>query len=558
MLVAGGMLFVCLALGLLTYRGPAPLGTDASGNVPSAGRMRQDLNVLLGDPPLQHSAGTIEGEAFLDRLERMLADRGAETKRIEIPFDLSKQDWHPSSRISLLPDDTTLKNLLASYPGTDPSLAPILIATHHDSCPWGPGAGDAGSAIVAMTEYARILGRNPPQRTTHFLFTDGEEFGLLGAHALYAHKALAISEPAFVLNFDARGTRGGVPMFETYQGNRAAVTTLINELAYPKITTSLAVLIYRSLPNATDFDVFQGNFGWAGFNFATIGGAEYYHTPQDVPANLSDRTLQHMGNHVASMHLALDPLSEEQLATFNGDDARRDAVFFDVFGIYVITIEPMTQLLLAAFSLCLIGLKTIRSSKARILRSIPRLFGLAVLVILASAIIGGISLLVLKMTPYRNLRYTPVDLQAGLVTVLLALIGTTLLVDKLLSRLFPTDTDLDFVAAVWLATSLLATIVAWLIPAGGYLLVFPSLIYAVAVNLPRLERLAAWLGWMSFCILLGPTLVLLVQAIGPWNQPIYAAIAGLLTIPMAAAWIGGQADRSIDNAVKSKVLAEAT
>ena len=227
------ILFLAMGAGLLRYRGPAPLDSDATTDRPSAARMRQTLGQLLGDPPQIHKTATAGGEAFLQRLEAHIDALGVTHRRIEIPFDPEQQGHHPKGRIDLLPDGVILKNLLATVPGQDPSLAPILVATHHDSCRWGPGAGDAGSGVVTLLEHMRILAKSSPRRTTHYLFSDGEEFGLLGAYSLATLPELPFREPVFVLNFDARGTSGGVPMFETHDGNLVAVNRLINDLAEP-------------------------------------------------------------------------------------------------------------------------------------------------------------------------------------------------------------------------------------------------------------------------------------------------------------------------------------
>ncbi|OYP34234.1 M28 family peptidase [Rhodopirellula sp. MGV] len=537
-LAAGAFFFLAIFVGGMLYRGPAPLASDADPSVPSAARMRENLNHLLGVPAQQHSAGSPEGVQFRDRLQSYLDGVGAQTTRIDIPFDLENQSWHPSDRIKLLPESPTLHNLLATIPGKSPELAPIVIATHHDSCPWGPGAGDAGSAVVALAECARLLGQSPPQRTTHFVFSDGEEFGLLGVHALFGHNALPINDPAFVLNFDARGTLGGVPMFETHDNNAAWANAIINDLAFPKITTSLAVLVYRTLPNATDFDVYRKNFGWPGFNYATIGGAYHYHTPHDTPENVSDRTLQHMGNHVAFMHHAIDRLSKDELQAIRDQTTSQpsNAVFFDVLGLHVFIMSSATQVVLAVIGFLAVWWRPLRNGIGNALITVLKILPVGLLLIIASVILGFVTIVVLKQTPYHSLRYTPVDLEAGLITIAVTTVAITLLAEVLLKRVFRFSAEFVFADAVWMIVSTLGLVAAFFLPAGAYILVFPVLAYGiVAVIAPR-QSLAAWFGWCVMALIVGPVLVLLVQSIGPWKQPIYAVIAGLLCVPMAAVW----------------------
>ncbi len=542
-LISVAVFTLAIAIGGWIYHGPSPRGIDAPPDVPSAARMRQSLHLLLGRPALQHSAGTVEGDAYLRRLEVTLKSAvrfqaEATVRRIEIPFDLEHQDWHPNDRLGLLPENTILKNLLVTIPGTIPHLRPILLVTHHDSCPWGPGAGDASSAVVALVEYAGILGQNPPRRTTHFLFTDGEEFGLLGAHALYDHQALPIEDPAFVLNFDARGTTGGIPMFETHDNNAAWVTAIIDDLAKPKITTSLAVMVYRTLPNATDFDVFSQKFGWPGFNFATIGGAHHYHTPHDIPENLSDRTLQHMGDHVASVHQAIDRLTKEQIDALRRQTTLtpRNAIFFDLFGLKVITLDATSQISLAIFAFALTWLPILKQGYKIPFQAMFRFVGTGMLPIIACAILGIIANVTLKLTPYHQLRYTPVDLFAGLLTIGLAVATSILILERMIPKLMPCDNSHELCDSVWMMSSLLALMAAVLVPAGAYLLVLPAFVASLGRTFTGRPSIGAWGGWLTTATLVGPLLVLLVQAIGPWNQPVYAILAALLSIQMAATW----------------------
>ncbi len=538
MLAAAAALFAAIALGYISYRGPAPLTASASREHPAAGRMRAALVELLGDPPMIHTTATESGEAFLQRLESKIASHGVSSHRIAVPFDRVRQKHHPKGRIDLLPDDAVLQNVLATVPGKDPSLAPILVATHHDSCRWGPGAGDAGSAVVALLEHLRLLSQNPPNRTTHYLFTDGEEYGLLGAYALATRDELPFRRPVFVLNFDARGTRGGVPMFETHDGNALWVGELINDLAPPRITSSVAVTVYRSLPNATDFNVWRDEFGWQGFNFATIGGAHHYHRPSDSPENLSDRTLQHMADHLTSLHAAIDRLDDAEasgLQSSGQDPKAANAVFFDLYGQTVVHYRSGIQAVVAWIVLAVVAWCWWRSkSTAKFVRGLWSL-GFALSAVLAGGAIGFASQLGLRFTPWANLRYTPVDLIIGLATIAAAFLAATLLVEFMFRRASSLRCD-QLGDDVWLVGAMLAVAAAMLLPGGGYLFVLPAAVFAIVRVLTQSPGGAAWAGWLTAAVLFGPVLVLLVQALGPWQQPLYGLIAGLLAAAAIPTW----------------------
>ncbi|MDV6029194.1 MAG: M28 family peptidase [Phycisphaera sp. RhM] len=529
-------LALSICLGWYQYRGPAPLAEDAAVDQPSAARMRATLVELLGDPPQKHTTGTAAGEAFLKRLEQKLDSFGVSTRRIEIAFDPERQDRHPKGRIDLLPPDTVLKNLWVTIEGSDPSLAPILVATHHDSCRWGPGAGDAGSAVVALVEHIRVLAKSPPIHTTHYLFTDGEEFGLLGAYAIAAPDSLPFPTPMFVLNFDARGSSGGIPMFETHSGNHAWVSVLIDDLARPKITSSLAVTVYRMLPNATDFNAWHGKLGLPGFNYAVIGGAHRYHQVDDTPDNLSDRTLQHMAAHLFSMHRAVDRLPADVVQRVQRASTQPDAdnaVFFDLYGLTVIHFSEAVQKVLALIAVAVIGVVCLRQRHPW--RRLPRHVLYTLLAVLVGLAVGLAIRFALLTTPWHAVKYTPIDLPLGLFTIAASFLAATLLVEWLVSRASTKEFDLvsDW---IWLVTAALGTTLAFLLPGGGYLLVLPSLAYGLVRSVTANVNLAAWSGWLVAIVLAGPLLVLLVQALGPWRQPMYAVLASLLAVLAMTTW----------------------
>ena len=511
---------IAMAVAVLRYRGPVPLGINAPKNQPSAARMRETLEFLLGDPPQIHMTGTPEGDAFLERLESKIESYGVASQRIDVPWQIETD-----------PPDLKLKNLLVKIPGRDPNLEPILMVSHHDSCRWGPGAGDAGSAVVALVENIRIAAKEKPRRTNLFLFTDGEEAGLRGAASIAAMDELPFPRPVFVLNFDARGTTGGVPMFETHENNRAWTEILIPELADPKITTSLAVTVYRMLPNATDFDVWNQTLGWPGFNYATIGGAHHYHRPSDVPENLSDRTLQHFGNHIYQMRRTLDA-NELPIA----GQKPGNAVFFDLFGFYVVCYGESFQLAIAVVTMIVVYIRAKVSGDFPSRTVIRKHLGVTVSVIACSIIVGSIVVLILKTTPWAKLRYTPVDHAAGLITVTLTLIATTFLLEKMLPRLSVAN-RVAMRDWVWLVISIFGVGTSIWLPGGAYLLVWPAVGYAITRVFVQRAEVATIIGWLILSVIVAPTMTLLVQALGPWLQPIYAAITGLVAIAGHTVWI---------------------
>ena len=198
----------------------------------------------------------------------------------------------------------------------------MLLAAHYDSVPAGPGASDDGADVASMLEIARILAaRPPPPHPIVLLITDGEEAGLLGALLFVQRHPLAKQVKAAV-NMEARGTSGPSLMFETGTANGWLMRLYGSAIARP-VTNSLYYVVYKLLPNDTDFTVFK-TAGYQGFNFAFIGNVGRYHTPLDSVANAGASSIQHQGDNALA---ALSALANS--ATLHPPVA--ESVFFDGF-----------------------------------------------------------------------------------------------------------------------------------------------------------------------------------------------------------------------------------
>lgn len=364
----------------IQYRGPSvvtAVEADAStvAGVPTFSAERAfKIHERVFDGSL-HPAGSVENEAVRDRLVELLKQHGW---NVEIQTShVEATERHPA---------LVLKNIIARRPEQDRlSLQPLVLATHYDACRFGPGAGDAGGCVAAVVEAGRLLTLQIDRlkRPVHLLFTDGEELGLLGAVEFVRSHPLSQRRP-LVLNFDARGTTGPVLMYETHAGNRTAIDNWGNSMVHPRITGSLFTAVYRSMPNGTDFSVFQ-QAGWQGFNFAILDGAHRYHQPDDTLANLDPRSVQHFGELALAVSQEIASSGADLAAT------KDDALFFDVLGMYVIHF-PLSWCLPIRFALLMVsvqvyGRQALRRSH---LRQSLRVWLTMLLIIIAAPTVGWI------------------------------------------------------------------------------------------------------------------------------------------------------------------------
>ncbi len=279
-IVAVIALFATLAIYLQVP--PSPLPESAPPDSFSAGRAMKLLHVIARNP---HPLGSAEHDALRDYIVHELNALGvsAEVQKATVVNERRVSPYRVG----------TVQNIIARLPGTSPSRT-VLLVGHYDSAPNSPGASDDGSGVAALLETARALKSAPPLKNdVVFLFTDGEEAGLLGAEAFVGEHSTA-KNVGVVLNFEARGSSGPVVMFETSDRNGWLIREFARAAPQP-VANSLSYEIYRRLPNDTDLTVFK-RAGLEGLNFAYINQLNHYHTAADSVENIDPRSLQGQGS----------------------------------------------------------------------------------------------------------------------------------------------------------------------------------------------------------------------------------------------------------------------
>ncbi len=324
-------LALIFVLTLAANRLPTPKGAQADGF--SAVRAANILADLVGNG-IPHPIGSAPNAVLRDSLVRRLTQLNY---RVELQTGMS---CNPQGICG------SPTNIIATPPNFEQAanLDTVLLAAHYDSVPAGPGAADDGAGVAAVLEIARMLLSQPTRHPVILLLSDGEEAGLLGALLFVREHPLAHAVKAAV-NLEGRGDSGPSLMFETGSANTWLMNLYRASVARP-MTDSLFYVVYRALPNDTDFTAFKAA-GYQGFNFAYVGHVGRYHTTGDTVANLSPRTLQHQGDNAWSTVTALA----------NAQSLRApasDAVFTDVFSRTLWVWSASTNLIVGALALLLL------------------------------------------------------------------------------------------------------------------------------------------------------------------------------------------------------------
>ena len=317
---------------------PTALSAAAAPDQFSASRAAKYLPAIAARP---HPVGSIEHKAVQDYLASQLAAAGVEPQIQNATLVLGKGPPRVMG---------TAQNVLGRLKGTSSGGKAVLLVAHYDSMVNSFGATDDGSSLAALLETLRALKSGAPLKNdVIFLFTDGEETGLLGARAFVAEHPWA-EDVGLVLNFDARGNSGPVMMFESTDANGWLIRELAEASPFP-VTHSLSYELYRALPNDTDLSIFK-RVGMPGLNFANIDGINRYHDPLDNLQGVDENSLQHRGSYALALARQFG----------NADLSRpreRNAIFFDVLGKFLVHyssawVLPLTLVITILFAVLLV------------------------------------------------------------------------------------------------------------------------------------------------------------------------------------------------------------
>ena len=459
-LVVGLLLMAtALALAVLAARPPAPRAVAGSAGEFSAVPAVETLERLLGDEA-PHPMSSGNNARVRDRISDELTAMG---------YPVETQTTFACREAWAVCGDVT--NIMTRLPGTIDGPA-VLLTAHYDSVPAGPGAGDDMAGVATILEVARLLRAEPPARNpVVFLFSDGEELGLLGAEAFMAQHPWA-ADVGVVVNLEANGSHGQSVLFQTTGDNAWLIDAFAKHAPRP-VASSVYDAIYALLPFNTDLTVY-GEAGLPGLNFAFIEEHPHYHTPRDNMANLDPGSVQHHGDNslaatraLASLDLANQPAGR--------------SVFQDLLpGMVVRWPEPWTIWLALITALVWIGMAAsqIRSGD---LSWRNLVWGLAVApvgilgaTLLGYAVASGVIALSNVTLPwYAN--PIPIRVAVGFGTLLCVALAATLVARRAGFR--------GLFLATWLWWAVLSLLVAVLAPGVSPLLLLPTLFAALMATI---------------------------------------------------------------------------
>jgi len=515
---AWGAFVLCIFLAALSiYKHQPPHSVPATASLTdfSSGRALRNVEAISRNT---HPIGSLEHARVGDYILAEVASMGgapAEFQETTVVTDRGSP--YRAGKV---------RNILVRLKGTGQGKA-LLLACHYDSVTTGPGASDDAVAVAALLETLRALEAGAPLKNdVIFLFTDGEEAGLLGAKAFVDEHPWA-KDVGVVLNFEARGTSGPSYMFQTSPQNGWLIQEFAQAAPHP-IASSIANDIYRLLPNDTDMSVFR-RAGFDGLNFAYIDGSTKYHTLQDSYANVDERSLQHQGSYALALARRFGSLDLPALK-------RSNAVYFNPFGALFVHysgawILPLTGMVLALF----IGVVFYGLKKRRL-----RISGLA-LGVLAFAFSVGAVYGVVRLTWWLIYRFGGGkewlflgNNAYGANWYLLSFLALSVAVTAVIYLWFSRRVDalnLTLGALLWWVVLMIVSAVY--LPGGSYLLTWPLLFAlggaVVPLAFPRLGRVKI-LAVATVCAL--PGLFLLAPTIYSVDVALALSSPAMIQMPV--------------------------
>jgi Zn-dependent M28 family amino/carboxypeptidase len=256
----------------------------------------------------------------------------------------------------------TAKNVIADYTagGGDRSQT-IVIGSHLDSVPAGPGINDNGSGTATDLEIAIQIAKLglKPQRALRFAFWGAEEEGLLGSTHYVANLGDAVGDIYANLNFDMLASPNYVRF--VYDGDNSAFPVGGNIQTAPPGSGQIEKLFtsyFAGQGLATDPTAFDGRSDYGPFiavgipagglfsgaeglktaeqaaTYGGVAGQPYdacYHQACDTVANLNTEVLGQLGDGVAhatwTLAKSTSGLFEDQSLRASSIDASRTQAF---------------------------------------------------------------------------------------------------------------------------------------------------------------------------------------------------------------------------------------
>ncbi|WP_345205531.1 M28 family peptidase [Fodinibacter luteus] len=497
-LVAAAALAVTAFAGVSPLLSPAAPAEDAVAGF-SMDRARADLAVVAAVPHPMGTAEQADVEAYLvQELTAIGLDPMVDEQLVTMAPDPPNSVW-----------TGTVRNVVARIEGTGPDAdQAVLLAAHYDSVPAAAGAGDNGAGVVSVLAAMRALASSPPPRHDVIAaFVDGEEHEMLGSLAL-VESATWMGDVQVAVNTEGVGNAGRVTPALTSPDNGWALRQYLDAVPSPVVYSAFDAPL-NATGQGADLGRYQDVVP-AGLELVVVGGLPAYHAGTDTAGGMHEGTLAEYGATVVGL---ARQLAEADLGSVEEPNLVAFTVVRGVTAAYPSTWSLPLAVLGAVGTVVVIGLAVRRGrvSLPRVLLSwlVLGVAGLAGILAatglwlaaqavdprLSDAINGGV---------YERTPYLLAAVAAGAAGVLLVLWPLT-----------PRATALEVVAGALVGWSLVALLLAAVLPDAAYAATWPLLaaiagfaVLAARERSPRVTLATVTLAAAPAVLLISPLVAL--------------------------------------------------
>ncbi|MBI4557662.1 MAG: M28 family peptidase [Candidatus Hydrogenedentes bacterium] len=315
-------------------------------------QMREDVQCLAVEHGrMVGSPGHAQARKYLLGRMRALGLKGYRSKSLQLPYNL---------------DGTDFANLMGALPGSNPALAPVLIAAHYDTCGPFPGADDNAAAVTIMLHAVEPLRAKNLERTILFASFDAEEppFFLspaMGSVYFYHHQRKGPVHCAIVL--DLVGHDVTVPDLE----DLVFITGMESDPDLPgAIRACERIDGVRVMPTLNSYigdlsDHHAFRLDRRPYLFLSCAHWPHYHAPTDTPEKLNYAKMAALSDYLVELTSQIS--ARDLSGPFEGYDSTEDELYFmrktigplvEAFGIPLedrASINLVAQTLMAHFGL---------------------------------------------------------------------------------------------------------------------------------------------------------------------------------------------------------------
>ncbi|ALC42480.1 CG11961 [Drosophila busckii] len=273
----------------------------------------------------------------------------------------------------------------------------VLVNSHYDTVPNGPGAGDDGSMVATMLETIRVLSKSKIalKHPVVFLFNGAEENPLQASHAFITQHKWAKNCKALI-NLDSAGSGGREILFQSGPNHPWLMKSYRRAIKHPYASTMAEEMFQHNfIPSDTDFRIFRDHGALPGLDMAYQYNGYVYHTSFDRAEIIPRGSFQNTGDNLLALVREISSAPELEDTSKH---AEGHTVYYDVMGWFLVFYTETEGIILnvfvslAAILTCSLAIKLMSQNTGikleKMLKRTLHTFVVLILAVLAGAVLA--------------------------------------------------------------------------------------------------------------------------------------------------------------------------